>query len=96
MRIRAVRWYIRAGRLCSLLLGRHAVALVRSRTVRQGKPDDLRKGQIVRTKARTVRPCLGASICQAGTIVVVFALDISSSAYHIMAGVVNPHLSPMY
>jgi hypothetical protein len=39
MRIRSVRWYIRTGWSCSLLLGHHVVALVRSRTVRQGKPD---------------------------------------------------------
>jgi hypothetical protein len=37
-----------------------------------------------------------APIYQAGTTVVVFSLDMSSSAYHIMAGVANPHLSPMY
>jgi hypothetical protein len=96
MRIRFVRWYIRTGRLCSLLLGRHAVALMRSWTVWQGKPDGLRKGRTVRAKARTVRPCLGVPICQAGTTVVVLVLDMSSSAYHIMARVVNPHLSPMY
>jgi hypothetical protein len=28
-------------------------------------------------KAQMVRPCPGASICQAGTTVVVFALDMS-------------------
>jgi hypothetical protein len=64
-----------------------------SRTVWQGKMDDPSKGQIVWAKARTVRLCLGAPICQ-GTVVVVFALDTSSSAYHIM--VRNPHLLPMY
>jgi hypothetical protein len=80
MLIRSVRWYIRTGRLCSLLLERHAVALVRSRTVRQGKPDGLRKGRTVRAKARTVRPCPGAPICQVGMVVVVLALDMSSSA----------------
>jgi hypothetical protein len=83
MRIQSVRWYIRTGRLCSLLLGCHAVALVWSQTIRQGKPDGVRKGQTIRAKSRTVRPCPGAPICQAGTTVVVFALDMSSSAYHI-------------
>jgi hypothetical protein len=96
MRIRFVRWYIRTSRLCSLLLRRHAVALVRSRTVRQGKPDGLRKGWTVRAKARTIRPCPGALIYQAGTAVVVLALDMSSSTYHIIAGAANPHLSSMY
>jgi hypothetical protein len=61
-----------------------------------GKPDGLHKGRTVREKARTVRPCPWVSICQAGTAVVVFALDMSSSAYHIMAGATNPHLLPMY
>jgi hypothetical protein len=96
MRIRSVRWYIRTGRLCSLLLACHAVALMRSRTVRQGKPDGLCKGRTVRAKSRMVRPCPGTSICQAGTEVVAFALDMSLSAYHIMTRAANPHLSPMY
>jgi hypothetical protein len=96
MHIWSVWWYMRTGRLCSLLLGHHAVALVRSRTIRQGKLDGLRKGQTVRAKARTVRPCPGAPICQAGMAVVVLALDMSSSAYHIMAGAANPYLSPTY
>jgi hypothetical protein len=96
MHIRSVRWYIQTGRLCLLLLGRHAVALVRSRTARQGKPDGLRKGRTVRAKARTVRPCPGVPICQSGTAVVVFALDMSSSTYRIMAGVANSYLLPMY
>jgi hypothetical protein len=96
MRIRSVWWYIRTGRLCLLLLERHAVALVWSRTVRQGKSDDLRKGRTVRAKARMVRPCPGAPICQVGTAMMVFAMDMSSSAYHIMVGATNPHLSPMY
>jgi hypothetical protein len=86
MRIQSVRWYIRTGRLCLLLLGRQAIALVRSRTVRQGKSDGLCKGRAVRAKARMVRPCPGAPICQVGTAAVVFALDMSSSAYHIMLG----------
>jgi hypothetical protein len=90
-----VRWYIRTGRLCSLLLGCHAVALVRSRTVRRGKSDGLRKGRTVRAKAWTIQLCPGASICQAGTAVVVFALDMSSSVYYIMVGAANPHLSSM-
>jgi hypothetical protein len=96
MRIRSVRWYIRTGRLCLLLLGRHVVALVRSQTIPQGKPDGLRKGRTVRAKARTVRPCPGGPICQAGMAVMVLALDMCSSAYHIMVGAMNPHLSPMY
>jgi hypothetical protein len=61
-----------------------------------GKPDGLRKRHTVRAKARTVRPCPEAPICQAGLAMVVLALDMSSSAYHIMAGAANPHLSPMY
>jgi hypothetical protein len=96
MRIQYVRWYIQTGRLCSLLLGCHTVALVRSRTIRQGKPDGLRKGWTVQAKAWTVRLCPGAPICQAGMAVEVLSLDMSSSAYHIMAGATNPHLSPMY
>jgi hypothetical protein len=96
MRIRSVRWYIRTSQLCLLLLGRHAVALVRSWTVRQGKPDGSRKGQTIWAKARTIRSCPGVPIYQAGTAVVAFALDMSSLAYHIMAGSVNPHLSLMY
>jgi hypothetical protein len=47
-------------------------------------------------ESRTVRPCLGAPIYQAGTAVVVFTLDMCSSAYHIMAGAANPHLLSMY
>jgi hypothetical protein len=96
MHIRFVRWYIRTGWLCLLLLWHHAVALVWSRTIRQEKLDGLRKGRTVRAKARMVRPCPGVPICQAGTAVVVFALDMSSSAYHIMARAANPKLSPMY
>jgi hypothetical protein len=73
MHSRSVLWYIRTGRLCSLLLGHHAIVLVRSWTVWQGKPDGLRKGQTVEAKAQMVRLCPGASICQAGTAVVVLA-----------------------
>jgi hypothetical protein len=140
MCIRFVRWYIRTGRSCSPLLGRHAVVLVRPqtvrhrksggprkgqtvrveartvrprlgspicqtgtaavlgrpRTVRQIKPDGPRMGRMVRAEARTVRPYSGAPICQAGRAAVVLALDMSSSAYHIMVGSANPHLLPMY
>jgi hypothetical protein len=140
MCIRFVRWYIRTGRSCSPLLGRHAVVLVRPRTVRHRKPDGPRKGRtvrveartvrprpgslicqagtaavlgrpqtvrqrkpdgprtgrMVRAEARTVRPCSGAPICQVRMAVVVLALDMSSSAYHIMVGAANPHLLSMY
>jgi hypothetical protein len=140
MCIRFVRWYIRTGRSCSPLLGRHAVVLVwpwtvrhrkpdgprkgrmvwvaarmvrprpgspicqagtaavlgRPWTIRQSKPDCPRMGRMVRAEARTVRPYSGAPICQAGMAVVVLALDMSSSAYHIMVGAANPHLLPMY
>jgi hypothetical protein len=96
MRIRSVWWYIRTGQLYSLLLGLLTVALVQSRTAWQGKPDGLRKSRMVRAKARTVRPCPGAPILQAVMTMVVFALDMSSSTYHIMVRAANPHLSPMY
>jgi hypothetical protein len=67
-----------------------AVVLGRPRTVRQSKPYGPRMGRMVRVEARTVRPCSGALICQAGTTVVVFVLNMSSSAYHTKAGVANP------
>jgi hypothetical protein len=35
-------------------------------------------GRMVRAEARTVRPCSGAPICQAGMAVVVLARDMSS------------------
>jgi hypothetical protein len=87
---------IQTVRLCLLLLGRHVVVLVWPRTVQQGKPGSPRKGQTLREKARTVRLCQGASIYQEGMTVEVFALDMSSSAYHIMVGAANPHLLLMY
>ena len=73
-----------------------AAVLGRPRTVRQSKPDGPRMGRTVRAEARKVRPCSGAPICQAGMAVVVLALDMSSSAYHIMVGAANAHLLPMY
>jgi hypothetical protein len=82
--------------LCSLLLGRHMVVLVLPRTVRQVKPGGPHKGRTVWAKARTIRPCPVASICQAGTTVVVFTLYISSSSYHTMTGATNSNLLPMY
>jgi hypothetical protein len=51
---------------------------VQPRTVRQRKSDGLCKGRTVWAKARTVRPCPGAPIRQAGTTTVVFVLDMSS------------------
>jgi hypothetical protein len=38
----------------------------------------------------------GVPICQVGTTVVIFALDMSSLANHIMVRAVNPYLLPMY
>jgi hypothetical protein len=73
-----------------------AAVLGRPRTVRQSKLNDPRMGRMVRADARTVRPYSGAPICQVGMAAVVFALDISSSAYHIMVGSANPNLLPMY
>jgi hypothetical protein len=72
--------------------GGMAVVLGRPRTVRQSKPNGPRMGRTVRAEARTVRPCSGVLICQAVMAVVVLALDMSSSAYHIMVGAANPHL----
>jgi hypothetical protein len=70
MCIRFVRWYIRTGWSCSPLLGRHAVALVRPRTVQHRKPDGPRKGRTARVEAQTVRPRPGSPIYQAGTTAV--------------------------
>jgi hypothetical protein len=72
------------------------VVLEQPRTVRHGKLDGLGTGRTVRANAPMVRPCLGALICQAGTTMVVFILDMSSSIYNIMVGAANPHLLPMY
>jgi hypothetical protein len=72
------------------------VVVVQPRADRQGKPGGLGKSRIVRAKARTVQPCLGVPICQVGMTMVVFALDMSSLAYHIMVRAMNPHLLPMY
>jgi hypothetical protein len=66
MCIRFVRWYIRTGRSCSPLLGRHVAVLVWPRTVRHRKSDGPRKGWTVRVEARTVRPRQGSPICQTG------------------------------
>jgi hypothetical protein len=52
---------------------------VQPQTVRQGKSDGPRNGRTVRAKARTVQLCPRVPICQAGTVVVVFALDMSSA-----------------
>jgi hypothetical protein len=70
MCIQFVQRYIRTGRSCSPLLGRHAAVLVRPRTIRHRKPDGPHKGRTVRVEARTVRPLPGSLVCQAGTTVV--------------------------
>jgi hypothetical protein len=67
-----------------------------AQTIPQGKPIGLGKGQTVWAKARMVRPCLGALICLAGTTILVFVMDMSSSSYYIMVEAVNPHLLAMY
>jgi hypothetical protein len=66
------------------------------RTVHQGKLDGSCKGQTVLAKTWTIQPCPGAPICQAGTPVVVFVLDMSSSSYHVMARAANLYLFSMY
>jgi hypothetical protein len=44
---------------------------------------------------QTVQSDPVSSICQAGTAAVAFALDMNSSAYHIVVGAVNPRLLSM-
>jgi hypothetical protein len=61
-----------------------------------GKARWSRYGPDCQAKARMVQPCLGVPSCQAGKSVVVFALDMRSSTYHIMARAANPHLLLMY
>jgi hypothetical protein len=71
------------------------VVLMRSRTVRQGKPNGLRKGWTVRAKPWTVRSGARSDLPHRDGDSGIF-LDMSSSAYHIMARATNPHLLPMY
>jgi hypothetical protein len=54
MCIRFVRWYIRTGRSCSPLLGRHAAVLVWPRTVRHRRPDGPGRSSVGPTASRVV------------------------------------------